>query len=147
MKPLTLPVVAQEDLSNFYWIDAAGCWIWNDLLDRGGYGRFRIKSREWRAHRVFYFNLRGPIPDELVLDHLCRVRNCVNPDHLEPVSQRTNTARGKGVTAAAAAARLKGLCSNGHELSVVGMHSPMRPTCAQCSRDRSRRYRLKRRAA
>lgn len=64
-----------------------GCWLWVSSIDQQGYGMSR-------AHRVAYTVLRGPIPAGLVLDHLCRVRNCINPDHLEPVTIATNTRRG-----------------------------------------------------
>lgn len=68
----------------------APCWLWTGSLNSDGYGRFNGKL----AHRRTYLEVVGPIPDGLVLDHLCRVRNCVNPDHLEPVTQRENMRRG-----------------------------------------------------
>jgi hypothetical protein len=63
------------------------------------------------AHRLFYEQLVGPIPDGLQLDHLCRVRHCVNPDHLEPVTQTANVLRGIGPTAVNAG---KTHCVHGH---------------------------------
>jgi hypothetical protein len=68
------------------------CWHWPGRLDRGGYGRIG----RLLAHRVVYEKLRDPIPDGLTIDHLCRVRSCVNPYHMEPVSAAVNTARGQG---------------------------------------------------
>lgn len=69
------------------------CWEWLLRLDRDGYGRAVHLKRTWQAHRFAYVSLVGEIPDGLVFDHLCRNRRCVNPDHLEPVTDRVNTSR------------------------------------------------------
>lgn len=73
----------------------SGCWLWLGPLNRG-YGSIgnRKGDRAWRAHRIVYRILVGPIPGGMDLDHLCRVRHCVNPEHLEPVSRATNIRRG-----------------------------------------------------
>ena len=72
--------------------DANGCWLWTGaLLD--GYGIVKVGGGVRRAHRVVFEFERGPIPDGLELDHLCRVRRCVNPDHLEPVTKAENIRR------------------------------------------------------
>ena len=74
-----------------------GCWLWQGAITDRGYGCFRNREGKYRgAHRFSYEEHVGPIPDGLVLDHLCRVRNCVNPDHLEPVTAKTNSQRGLG---------------------------------------------------
>lgn len=74
------------------------CWIWSGALhgsnERYRYGCIRRGKRLYPAHRFIYEQLRGPIPAGLVLDHLCRVTQCVNPDHVEPVTQRENMRRG-----------------------------------------------------
>lgn len=75
-------------------VTETGCWIWVGRLNRNGYGRICLGGREPMAHRVSYELHVGPIPDGLVLDHLCRVRCCVNPFHLEPVTVQVNTLRG-----------------------------------------------------
>ena len=75
------------------------CWLWTaGTLD--GYGRFhgggsyeKGTARQWKAHRFAYTLHHGPIEDGTTLDHLCRVKNCVNPDHLEPVSALENQRR------------------------------------------------------
>lgn len=67
-----------------------GCWIWIGAVDRYGYGRIHHGKH---AHRVFYEQRVGPIPDGLQLDHLCRATLCVNPDHLEPVTAAENQRR------------------------------------------------------
>jgi hypothetical protein len=71
------------------------CWIWVGRLNRNGYGRVRTPEGEMMAHRTSYEAHVGPIPDGLLLDHVCRVRCCVRPSHLEPVTHRENTLRGK----------------------------------------------------
>ena len=74
----------------------SGCWIWIGSRFPGGYGRVNVNaSRKGHgAHRVLYELLVGPIPEGLELDHLCRVRECVNPKHLQPVLHRVNVWRG-----------------------------------------------------
>lgn len=69
------------------------CWLWTGSLTWDGYGLFRENNRRTGAHRFAYEYHVGPIPAGLQLDHLCRVRNCVNPDHLEPVTASENTRR------------------------------------------------------
>jgi hypothetical protein len=87
------------------------CWLWTGTKTRG-YGRFWLDNQKTSAHRFAYELLVGPIPEGLTIDHLCRVRHCVRPDHLEPVSNRTNTLRGEGRSAVNAR---KTHCPKGHE--------------------------------
>jgi hypothetical protein len=93
---------------------AGGCWLYTGALMADGYARVKDAGSDLAllVHRVTYEELTGPIPDGLVLDHLCRVRNCVNPAHLEPVSGRENLVRG-------VAARLgeRTHCREGHEMT------------------------------
>ena len=83
--------------------ETTGCWEWQASMNKG-YGQFyRGGSRQDAilrgAHRVSYEHWIGPVPDGLDLDHLCRVRRCVNPDHLEPVTRRENLLRGPTIPA------------------------------------------------
>lgn len=71
------------------------CWLWTGYLNRDGYARFRIGKQFVAVHRWSYEHFIGPIPDGLTIDHLCRVRNCANPEHLEPVTIGVNTLRGE----------------------------------------------------
>lgn len=70
-----------------------GCWIWSGAVHKSGYGQIKWQGRSTVAHRVIYSILVNDIPKGLVLDHLCNVKLCVNPKHLEPVSPSTNTQR------------------------------------------------------
>ena len=71
-----------------------GCWIWVGTAIPQGYGRFWYEGRQWPAHRWIYVHVNGPIAENLVTDHLCRMPACVNPAHLEPVTQSENILRG-----------------------------------------------------
>ena len=83
----------------------SGCWLWLGAVTPTGYGTISIKHKTYHAHRTVYECLVGPIPAGLQLDHLCRVRSCVNPAHLEPVTNQVNLLRGK---------RSFSACKNGH---------------------------------
>lgn len=71
------------------------CWLWTGALKPTGYGTLSVSRKTYQAHRIAYELLVAPIPEGLQLDHLCRVRNCVNPEHLEPVTQTENIRRGQ----------------------------------------------------
>lgn len=75
-------------------LEPGGCWLWKGETTKGGYGRFWHGGDRSMAHRWLYERLVGAIPDGLVLDHLCRTRRCVNPGHLEPVTNAENVRRG-----------------------------------------------------
>lgn len=99
-----------------------GCWLWTASLNTSGYGQFSPgEGVSGRAHRFAYEVLVGPIPSDRQLDHLCRVRHCVNPAHLEVVTNKENTLRGIGVTARNAA---KTHCVNGHPFDDTNTYVP-----------------------
>lgn len=78
-----------------YLVSADGCWVWTGSLNSGGYGRHSLPGRRVvPAHRFAYERAHGPIPDGLHIDHLCRNRACVNPAHMEVVTNTENTRRG-----------------------------------------------------
>lgn len=122
----------------------SGCWLWAGSTNNPGYGHFRYGGKLRLAHRVSYEALIGPIPDGLVLDHLCRVPCCVNPLHLEPVTQKVNCERGMASYAASKRHSSKTHCKNGHPLSVENVRIWIRfgkyssRVCKACGRDRDR---------
>lgn len=78
------------------------CWLWTGYTNSCGYGLIKTRGDNQRArvvHRVIYESLIGPLPEGMVLDHLCRVRRCVNPDHMEVVSPEENNRRGRAAAA------------------------------------------------
>lgn len=134
-------------------VDAAGdCWQWTAATHKG-YGVIRPDAtdgrRQCQAHRVVWELLVGPIPDGLQLDHLCRNRACVNPDHLDVVTAQTNLVRGFGPTGLNAR---KITCDNGHDLTDPANLTGRAGTagrgreCLACARDLSAQTAAERRA-
>ena len=125
-------------------IDSKGCWIWHAFIDKAGYARLQEGGRGGRvlyAHRYSYEQHKKMIPDGLQLDHLCRVRHCVNPEHLEAVTPQMNMARGQSPTMLLHMARR---CKRGHEIAGTnakraGPQGRYRQ-CGICQSDRARRY-------
>ncbi len=110
--------------------EAAGCWVWQRFVGPSGYGNLRDSRRMRPAHRVYYERLRGAIPEGLVLDHLCRNRACVNPDHLEPVTHRENILRGNTIAARRAA---QTHCIHGHPFTEENtIRGPRGRNCRTC---------------
>lgn len=105
------------------------CWLWTGGTGRNGYGDVYFDGRMQKAHRIVYRIFKGPIPEGLVLDHLCRIRRCVNPDHLEPVTHRENTIRGIGF---ASVNHRKTTCPRGH---LYDTKDKCGRRCLQCRRE------------
>ena len=120
-----------------------GCWLWTKATCSSGYGTIHDNYRTLVAHRVSFAIHRGPIPEGMHLDHLCRTRACINPWHLEPVTNRENVLRGQSVMSSRAAQMF---CKRGHFLSGenvyrIGKNRNGR-ACVRCARDAaSARYR------
>lgn len=143
MDDRTLPEFGDQRLPRRFWvkveIDEAGCWLWTASLNRTGYGQFMDVDKVKRvAHRVAYAALIAPIPTGLQLDHLCRVRRCVNPGHVEPVTQTENLHRGETFTARNAAVTH---CPQGHPYAGDNLYVPPKGGryCRQCARENNAR--------
>lgn len=118
--------------------EGSPCWEWTAARYGGGYGGIRVGGKLRPAHRVSYELAVGPIPEELVIDHLCRNRACVNPDHLEVVSFRENILRGKE----AARPDLQTHCKQGHEYTPENTYIHRRGrNCRACNTASARRAR------
>jgi hypothetical protein len=106
------------------------CWLWT-AFTRRGYGRFRVGGAIVQAHRWSYELHAGPVAEGLELDHLCRNKACVNPDHLEPVTHEVNNERRVFTP--------RTHCPGGHEFTPE--NTSRRRECRTCHRDRQRRRR------
>ena len=114
-----------------------GCWEWRAQISRHGYGVSSQEGRPRPAHRVAYESLVGVVPKDMQLDHLCRVRFCVNPSHLEAVTCRENLLRGDTLAAQNAA---KTQCPEGHSYSGDNVRVKRGSrVCRECERAKSRK--------
>lgn len=89
----------------------SGCWLWKGCITKKGYGLFKFNNVSLGAHRFSYQYWNGDIPKQLQIDHLCRTRNCVNPEHLEVISIKENIRRGISYNQELT------YCKNGHKFT------------------------------
>lgn len=123
--------------------DLGNCWLWTGALSKEGYGKFCIDRKNRGAHVVAYEQVNGPVPDGLELDHLCRVRHCVRPSHLEAVTPQINQRRGNGFSGVNAR---KTHCPQGHPYAGENVFvSNGKRICRICNRAKSMRSYYKRR--
>lgn len=147
--------MTNEDHMKRYTVAANGCWHWDGYVSTNGYGTFLRRTdgvaKNHMAHRVSYEYYKGPIPEGLVVDHHCHNndrecfdgaqcmhRRCINPEHLEAVTQQVNTLRGKGFAAQNA---VKTHCPEGHEYTGenTNVHAGSR-SCKICMLAAGQRY-------
>lgn len=121
------------------------CWIWTGAVESQGYGRFCLHGKTIYAHRASFILHNSVIPDGMQIDHLCRNRRCVNPSHLEIVTQKENILRGESPTAKHAR---QAVCIRGHELS--GKNLRIAPNgarkCKTCHNSESKRSYMKKKS-
>ena len=104
------------------------CWLYAGRINSNGYGILNDRY----VHRIMWEQYNDKIPDGMQIDHLCRVRQCINPDHLEPVSLRAKTLRGDGIAAKLAR------CNYGHNFDSTGYQGYRR--CSTCNRANAKRF-------
>jgi hypothetical protein len=118
-----VPAPAEERFWRFVKKTDDGCWFWVGGKDRKGYGRFRAENKKfWSAHRWAYQYFVGSIPEGMQTDHLCRTPSCVNPAHMEIVTNDENQRR---------ANLLVTTCKYGHQLDGVKKRQRYCKTCAR----------------
>jgi hypothetical protein len=146
--------ITPQDVERFWVkVDRGGsddCWLWNAFISPDGYGRFTHCGRNIQAHQFSYELHNGLVPEGLFLDHVhargCVHRHCVNPAHLEAVTNRINVLRGRSQAAQNA---VKTHCSRGHLFDAENTYP--KPgggrDCRACRRDSCKAYRARRKAA
>lgn len=123
---------------------AGSCWNWLGYIEKEGYGACSVKGVMWKAHRVSFELFKNEIPEGFQIDHLCRNRKCVNPEHLDAVTPKINVLRSNAPTAVNAR---RTHCRRGHELRGENLHVTTigGRRCKACHRVVKKRHRLARR--
>ena len=135
-------------INNIKVIEGSFCWEWQGFKSKDGYGQSFIftkgKSKTTRAHRLSYEVFREPIATGLVIDHLCRKLDCINPEHLEVVTVAENTRRG---VVEWSRRGLKTHCKHGHPFTPINTKYQSSKgnarLCRECTRIANRQYRLR----
>lgn len=119
-------------------VEKCGCWVWRGGRNSKGYGFVSMNGRAVLAHVWSYEQVYGAVPEGLELDHICRTRACVNPEHLEAVTHRVNLMRGRSFSAKNAK---KTCCPKGHIFDHIDSRGWR--VCVICKRTAARKRRQK----
>lgn len=130
------------DVTRDYIVVASGCWLWQGYVDARGYGRVDLAGVKWFAHRLAWTVANGEILNGLTVDHICFETRCINPSHLQLLTNAANAARTRRALASA--------CKRGHEYRPETMRrdkSTGRRVCLVCTRSRQNARSARLRAA
>lgn len=133
MRKVNRPPTEDRVLLNTYFCPFSGCWLWTGYTTPRGYSFIQVLGKKYSVHRLMWVKEHGVIPPDKQIDHLCRNRNCINPDHLELVTSRENTMRGISFSAVNAK---KTHCVHGHEFTPENVRPRKRGgrECLACRR-------------
>jgi hypothetical protein len=109
----------------------SGCWLWDAYVSKDGYGRFGVGRIAHEAHRISYKLFNGEIPKDMCVDHICKIRSCVNPNHLRLLTRSENSKNQINANSK------KTHCKLGHDLTF----NYGRRYCKICQAEASKRYR------
>lgn len=119
----------------------SGCYLWLAAVSSEGYGLLSVGDRLRPAHLIAYELAKGPVPEGLELDHLCRVRSCINPNHLEPITHRENVIRGLVPSVTRNRINFNAPCPRGDDHHVIWYtrgNGKRQKECRTCKAERKR---------